>query len=99
LAEALRIVRPDVVGRLAGELNGLPSIDPRANCDELLGGRSELIIFQSPDRKQTKVLIVTAACIPVTNGRIVRAALGAGYRAGEIHWIDEALLLDLPRTP
>jgi hypothetical protein len=92
LAEARRITRPDVASYLAAELDALPAIGPHPNCDELLGGRSELFLFRYPKRAEARALITYAACIPVTNGRIVRGALGSLHGNGEPHWVDEELL-------
>jgi hypothetical protein len=90
-AGARLLVRRDLTSYLAGELDGLRPIGPHPNCDEVLGGRSELIVFRYPGASEARVLIVLSACVPVSNGRIVRAGLGLG-RDGETHWLDEALL-------
>jgi hypothetical protein len=92
IAEARRVVRQDVTSYLTSELDALRPISPRANCDEILGGRSDLIIFLYRAGTQARVRITRAGCIPVTNGRIVRGALGVGHGTGEEHWVDEALL-------
>jgi hypothetical protein len=68
----------------------LPAISPRANCDEALGDRSELILLRYQHRREARVRISMEGCIPVTNGRIVRGALG---RLGNApHWPDEGLV-------
>src|SRR5271169_4000994 len=97
LAEARRISREDVTAYLAAELDTLPRIGPHPNCDELLGGRSELFLFRYPRDGfrypgEARVLITYAACVPVENGRIVRGALGSLHGNGELHWVDEGLL-------
>jgi len=82
-----------VLSRRAGEvLVPGPPISPRANCDEVLGDRSELFLFRYPKGGEARALIVTAGCIPVVNGRIVRAAIGSLHGSGETHWVDEELL-------
>jgi hypothetical protein len=90
LAEALQISRRDVTTYLAGELNSLPSISPRANCDEVLGDRSELIVFHYLGTHEARVRISSVGCVPVTNGRVVRE--GLGHLGGGVHWPDEGLL-------
>jgi hypothetical protein len=91
-AGARLLVRQDLTSHLAGELDALGPIGPHPNCDEVLGGRSELIVFRYRRAGVARVLIVLSACVPVSNGRIVRAGLGMGDRDGETHWLDEALL-------
>jgi hypothetical protein len=45
IAEARRVVRQDVTSYLVGEFDALRPIGPHPNCDEVLGGRSEMIAF------------------------------------------------------
>jgi hypothetical protein len=87
-------VRQDVTSYLASELNALPAISPRASCDEELSKRSELIFFYTRGILDARVRIIAAGCIPVSNGKIERAALGnLGHRNGELpNWLDEDLL-------
>lgn len=92
LAGALLLTREDVTSYLADELDARPPINPHANCDEVLGGRSELIIFHYRGVGEARVLIVLLNCVPVGNGRIVRSGLGLGHGSGEAHWLDEELL-------
>lgn len=92
LAEARRITRKDVTAYLAAELDALPRIGPHPNCDEELGARSELFVFHYRGAGEARVMITRVACIPVTNGRIVRGALGSLHASGEEHWVDEGLL-------
>ena len=92
LAEARRITRPYVTTYLASELDALPPIGPHPNCDEELGGRSELFLFHYRGGGEARALITYADCIPVENGRIVRGALGSLHGNGELHWVDEGLL-------
>jgi hypothetical protein len=92
LAGARQVVRQDLTSYLASELDALPPIDPHANCDEVLGGRSELIVFRYHGASEARVLIVLRNCVPVSNGRIVRYGLGMGHGNGESHWLDEKLL-------
>jgi hypothetical protein len=92
IAEARRVVREDVTGYLAGELNALPRIGPHPNCDEVLGGRSELIIFHYRGGGEARVIFYMEGCVAVGNGRIARYGLGMGHGNGEGHWTDEALL-------
>jgi hypothetical protein len=92
LAQARRVVRQDIARRLASELDALQPISPHANCDEVLGGRSELFVFYYRGVREARVLIVLENCVPVGNGRIVRAGLGLGRGDGDAHWIDEAML-------
>jgi hypothetical protein len=91
-AGARLLVRQDLTSELASELDALGPIGPHPNCDEVLGGRSELIVFRDRGAGEARVLIVLSACVPVSNGRIVRAGLGLGHRDGETHWLDEALV-------
>jgi len=51
-----------------------------------------LIVFHYHGTGEARVLIIKVACIPATNGRIVRNALGAAHGNGETHWFDEELL-------
>jgi hypothetical protein len=90
LAEARQVVSQHVTRRLAGELDALRPIAPHANCDEVLGGRSELFVFRYRGGGETRVLLVLEGCVPAGNGRTVRAGLGLG--GGESHWLDEAML-------
>jgi hemin uptake protein HemP len=92
LAGALQITRQDVTSYLTSELDALRPISPRANCDEILGGRSDLIIFLYHSGTQARVRVTRAGCIPVTNGTITRGALAVEHGNGEVHWPDEALL-------
>jgi hypothetical protein len=94
LAEARRVVSQQVTRHLAGELDALRPISRNANCDEVLGGRSELIVFHYHGVGEARVLIVLEACVPVGNGRIVRAGLelGGDDGNGETHWLDEAMV-------
>jgi hypothetical protein len=92
LAGARRAVRQDITRQLARELDALQPIGAHANCDEVLGGRSELIVFHYHGGGEARILIVLEACVPAGNGRIVRAGLGLGRGNGETHWIDEAML-------
>jgi|ERR1700722_12719723 hypothetical protein len=90
LAEALQIVRPDVTSYLAEGLNSLSPISPRANCDEVVGDRSDLIVFHYRGTQEARVRISSVGCVPVTNGRVVRE--GLGHLGGGVHWPDEGLL-------
>ena len=72
--------------------NLCPQSDATPRGDEILGGRSDLIIFHYNSGTQARVRITRAGCIPVTNGTITRGALGAGHGDGEVHWPDESLL-------
>jgi hypothetical protein len=92
LAQARQVVRQDITRRLARELDALQPISPHANCDEVLGGRSELFVFHYRGVREARVLIVLENCVPVGNGRIVRAGLGLGRGDGWAHWVDEAML-------
>jgi hypothetical protein len=92
LAGARQVVRQDLTSYLAGELDALRPIGRNANCDEVLGGRSELVVFRYRGAGEARVLIVLINCVPVSNGRIVRYGLGMGHGNGESHWLDEKLL-------
>lgn len=93
IAEARRVVRQDVTGYLASELNALPPIGPHPNCDEVLGGRSELIVFHYRGGGEARVMFYVEGCVAVRNGRTARYGLGMGHGNGEEpHWVDEALL-------
>lgn len=92
IAEARRVVRQDITSYLAGELDALPAIGPHPNCDEVLGGRSELIVFYYPGGGEARVIFYAEGCVAVRNGRIARYGLGMGHGNGEKHWADEALL-------
>jgi len=87
-------VRQDVTSYLASELNALPPISPRANCDEEPSKRSELIFFYTRGTIDARVQIIAAACIPVSNGHIERSALeNFAHGNGELpNWLDEDLL-------
>lgn len=92
IAEARRVVRQDVTSYLAGELDVLPPIGPHPNCDEVLGGRSELIVFYYRGGGEARVIFYAEGCVAVRNGRTARYGLGMGHGNGEEHWADEALL-------
>lgn len=92
LAQARQVARQDITRELARQLDVLQPISPHANCDEVLGGRSELFVFHYGGVREARVLIVLENCVPVGNGRIVRAGLGLGRGDGWAHWIDEAML-------
>lgn len=64
----------------------------RLNCDEVLGGRSVVFLFQYRSAPDDLVRIVREGCIPVSNGhrQAGRFALGR-LDLGE-HWLDEGLL-------
>jgi hypothetical protein len=92
IAEARRLVRQDVTSYLASELDALPPIGPHPNCDEVLGGRSELIVFHYRGGGQARVIFYVEGCVAVRNGRTARYGLGMGHGNGERHWLDENLL-------
>jgi hypothetical protein len=92
IAEARRVVRQDVTSYLASELDALRPIGPRPNCDEVLGGRSELIVFYYRGGGEARVIFYLEGCVAVRNGRTARYGLGMGHGNGESHWADEALL-------
>jgi hypothetical protein len=92
IAEARRVVRQDVTSYLANELDALRPIGPHANCDEVLGGRSELIVFHYRAGGEARVIFYLEGCVAVRNGRIARYGLGMGHGNGASHWADEALL-------
>jgi hypothetical protein len=92
VAEARRVVRQDVTSYVASELDGLGPIGPHPNCDEELGGRSELIVFYYRGGGEARVIFYLQGCVAVRNGRIARYGLGLGHGNGESHWTDEALL-------
>jgi hypothetical protein len=94
IAEARRVVRRDVTSHLASELDALPPLRPNPtglNCDEALGGRSELIVFFYRGGGEARVIFYVTGCVAVRNGRTARYGLGMG-QIGEEHWVDEALL-------
>ena len=77
---------------LAHLLDQLPPIGKIAtSCPESGGGRTDLIVFVYPARQPTRVRIERRACIPVTNGRVVRYGLGLPFREPS-HWPDEGLI-------
>jgi hypothetical protein len=92
IAEARRVVRQDVTSYLASELDALPRIGPHPNCDEALGGRSELIVFYYRGGGEARVIFYLTGCVAVGNGRTARYGLGMGHGNGENHWTDEAML-------
>ena len=92
IAQARRVVRRDVASYLAYELDALPPIGPRPNCDEVLGGRSELIVFYYRGGGEARVIFYREGCVAVRNGRTARYGLGMGHGNGESHWADEELL-------
>jgi hypothetical protein len=92
IAGARRVVRQDVTGYLASELDVLRPIGPHPNCDEVLGGRSELIVFYYRGGGEARVIFYLEGCVAVRNGRTARYGLGMGHGNGESHWADEALL-------
>jgi hypothetical protein len=92
IAEARRVVRQDVTRYLASELDALPPIGPHQNCDEALGGRSELIVFYYRAGGEARVIFYVEGCVAVGNGRTARYGLGMGHGNGERHWPDENLL-------
>ena len=92
LAGARRVVRQDVTSYLARELDALRPIGAHANCDEVLGGRSELIVFHYHGGGEARVIFDVEGCVAVRNGRTARYGLGMGHGTGEEHWVDEALL-------
>jgi hypothetical protein len=92
IAEARRVVRQDVTTYLASELDALQPIGPHPNCDEVLGGRSELIVFYYRGGGEARVIFYVEGCVAVRNGRTARYGLGMGHGTGEGHWVDEALL-------
>jgi hypothetical protein len=92
IAGARRVVRQDVTSYLAGELDALGPIGPHPNCDEVLGDRSELIVFYYRGGGQARIIFYLDACVAVSNGRIARYGLGMGHGNGDKHWTDEALL-------
>ena len=85
-------MRQDVTNYLARELDALPSISPHPNCDEVLGGRSELIVFYYRGGGEARVTFFVEGCVAVGNGRTVRYGLGMGNGKGGGHWTDEGLL-------
>ncbi len=92
IAQARRVVRQDVTSHLAGELDALRPVGPDPNCDEVLGGRSELIVFYYRGGGEARVIFYLEGCVAVRNGRTARYGLGMGHGTGESHWADEALL-------
>ena len=92
IAGARRVVRHDVTSYLASELDALRPIGPRPNCDEVLGGRSELITFYYRGGGEARVIFYAECCVAVENGRTARYGLGMGHGNGESHWKDEELL-------
>jgi hypothetical protein len=95
IAQARRVVRQDVTSYLASELDALPPLRPNPtglNCDEALGGRSELIAFYYRGGSEARVIFYVEGCVAVRNGRTARYGLGMGHGNGEEHWVDEALL-------
>ena len=92
IAEARRVVRQDVTSYLASELDALRQIGPHPNCDEVLGGRSELIVFYYRGGGEARVIFYVEGCVAVGNGRTARYGLGMGHGNGEERWVDEALL-------
>ncbi len=92
IAEARRVVRQDVTSHLASELDALGPIGRHPNCDEVLGGRSELIVFHYRAGGEARVIFYVEGCVAVRNGRSARYGLGMGHGDGEEHWLDEALL-------
>jgi hypothetical protein len=92
IADARRVMREDVASYLASELDALPPIGPHPNCDEVLGRRSELIVFYYRGGGEARVIFYKEGCVAVRNGRTARYGLGMGHGNGEEHWTDEALL-------
>jgi hypothetical protein len=92
IAEARRVVRQNVTSYLASELDALEPIGPHPNCDEELGGRSDLIVFYYRGGGEARVIFYIRGCVAVGNGRTARYGLGMGHGNGETHWADEALL-------
>lgn len=92
IAQARRVSREDVTSRLAREFDALLPIPAHPNCDEVLGGRSELIVFLYRGGGEARVIFYRAGCVAVSNGRIARYGLGMGHGTGERHWADEELL-------
>jgi hypothetical protein len=92
IAEARRVVRQDVTSYVASELDALHPIGPRPHCDEVLGRRSELIVFYYRGGGQARVIFYLEGCVAVRNGRTARYGLGLGHGNGESHWLDEELL-------
>jgi hypothetical protein len=86
------VVRQDVTSYLASELDALGPIGPHPNCDEVLGGRSELIVFYYRGGGEARVIFYVEGCVAVRNGRTARYGLGMGHGNGESHWADEDLL-------
>src|SRR2546422_185669 len=77
---------------LASELDALRPIGPHPNCDEALGGRSELIVFYYRGGGEARVIFYVKGCVAVRNGRTARYGPGMGHGNDESHWADEALL-------
>jgi hypothetical protein len=92
IAEARSVVREDVTRYLASELDALGPIGPHPNCDEVLGERSELIVFYYRGGGEARVIFYLDGCVAVGNGRTARYGLGMGHGNGESHWADEELL-------
>jgi hypothetical protein len=92
IAGARRVVRQDVASYLADELDALGPIGHHPNCDEVLGGRSELIVFDYRGGGQARVIFYLHGCVAVSNGRTARYGLAMGHGNGERHWTDEELL-------
>jgi hypothetical protein len=92
IAQARRVVRQDVTSYLTSELDALRPIGPHPNCDEVLGERSELIVFYYRGGREARVIFYAEGCVAVRNGRTARYGLGMGHGNGEEHWADEALL-------
>ena len=78
-----------VADRLAVQLDALPPLasKPAPSCPSF-GGRSDVIFFHYPRASDDPVRIKREACVPVSNGRLLRTGLSLPYR----HWPDEGLL-------
>jgi len=89
LAGTLTVHKAVVADHLAIRLDALPPSPskPVPSCPSF-GGRSDVIFFHYHRASDDPVRIKREACVPVSNGRLLRAGLSLPYR----HWPDEGLL-------
>lgn len=89
LAKTLSVHNAVVADHLAERLDALPPFPrKRASSCPSFGGRSDVIFFHYRLASDDPVRIKREACVPVSNGRLLRAGLSLPYR----HWPDEGLL-------
>jgi hypothetical protein len=79
------------LNRAAARLNALPAPPRTPGSCPVFGDRSALIFFHYRHASDDPVRISVYCHVPVSNGRIVKEALGLG-KLGEAHWVDELLL-------